>query len=97
MGCLLFSVGEEWLSRLMPIPSGIFGAVNLMKFNIVHLLLVLRMILLIWFSKVRKCLQSTASPLCYLILIQYFRLENIGFGEDVPDFSLAACFFRSFS
>ena len=29
---LLFSVGEEWFSRLMRIPSGIFGAVKLMKF-----------------------------------------------------------------
>ena len=31
-GFLLFSVGEEWFSRLMRIPSGIFGAVKLMKF-----------------------------------------------------------------
>ena len=32
MGFLLFSVGEEWFSRLTRIPSGIFGAVKLMKF-----------------------------------------------------------------
>ena len=32
MGFLLFSVGEEWFSRLARIPSGIFGAVKLMKF-----------------------------------------------------------------
>ena len=31
-GFLLFPVGEEWFSRYMRIPSGIFGAVNLMKF-----------------------------------------------------------------
>ena len=31
MGFLLFPVGEEWFSRLMRIPSGIFGAVKLMK------------------------------------------------------------------
>ena len=32
MGFLLFPVGEEWFSRLMRIPSGIFGAVKLIKF-----------------------------------------------------------------
>ena len=32
MGFLLFSVGEEWFSRLTRISSGIFGAVKLMKF-----------------------------------------------------------------
>ena len=29
---LLFPVGQEWFSRLMRIPSGILGAVKLMKF-----------------------------------------------------------------
>ena len=33
MGLLLFPVGEEWFSRLMRIPSGIFGTVKLMKFQ----------------------------------------------------------------
>ena len=32
MGFLLFPVMEEWFSRCMRIPSGIFGAVKLMKF-----------------------------------------------------------------
>ena len=41
-------------------PFGYFWRWN---FNVL-LPLVLRMILLIWFSKVRKCLRSTASPLC---------------------------------
>ena len=59
---LLFSVGEEWVSRLMRIPSGIFWRCKSDEI----LFLVLRMILLIWFSsKVRKCLRSTASPLCF--------------------------------
>ena len=33
MGFLLFPVGEEWFSTSMRIPSGIFGAVKLMKFQ----------------------------------------------------------------
>ena len=44
MGFLLFSVGEEWFSRMSFYPW-------------------FSMILFIWFSKVRKCLRSTTSPL----------------------------------
>ena len=35
-GFLLFPVGEEWFSRFLRIPSGNFGAVNLMKFQQCH-------------------------------------------------------------
>ena len=66
---LLFPVGEEWFSRFMRIPSGIFWRCKIDEILTVILHLVLRMILLIWFSSkvrnlLRKCLRSTASPLC---------------------------------
>ena len=73
MGFLLFPVGEELFSRFMGIPSGFFGAVKLMKFQQYVLLpLALRMTLLIWVSSkvrnfLRKCLRSTASPLCKIM------------------------------
>ena len=69
MNFLLFPVGEEWFSRFMRIPSGIFWRCKIDEILTVILHLVLRMILLIWFSSkvrnlLRNCLRSTASPLC---------------------------------
>ena len=68
MGFLLFPVGEEWFSRFMRIPLGIFWRCKIDEILTVILHLVLRMILIIWFSSkvrnlLRKCLRSTASPL----------------------------------
>ena len=68
---LLFPVGGEWnVFEIYAYPFGYFLALeNWWNFNNVLLHLVLRMILLIWFSSkvrnfLRKYLRSTASPLC---------------------------------
>ena len=59
-----FQLGKNGFRDLCVSLRVFFGAVKLMKLKVL-LPLVLRMILLIWFSsKVRKCLRSTASPLC---------------------------------
>ena len=69
-GFLLFSVGEEWFSRLMRIPSGIFWGC---KIDEILTLLSFYPWLSVWycslvfFWKVHnflKCLRSTASPPC---------------------------------
>ena len=56
----------------------------------------LRMILLIWFSKVRKCLRSTASPLC---LWKLGNLMAINFAVPLPlisELSTTQKFFSDF-
>ena len=77
---LLFPLGEQWFSRFMRIPSGIFWRCKIDEILTVILHLVLRMILLIWFSSkvrnlLRKCLRSTASPLCRFS-ISYIKFYN---------------------
>ena len=63
-----FQLGKNGFRDLCVSLRVFFGAVELMKNNVI-LHLVLCMILLIWFSSkvrnlLRKCLRSTASPLC---------------------------------
>ena len=88
MGFLMFPVGEEWFSRSMRIPSGIFWRCKFDEILTINffLRLVLRMMFLILFySKVRnflrKCLLSTASPVLTTSRerhksVPYLRLKN---------------------
>ena len=72
MGFLLFPVGEEWLPRFMPILSGIFWRCEIDELLTISFYTWFSiLILFIWFSSkvrnlLRKCLRSTASPLCII-------------------------------
>ena len=82
MGFLLFPVEEEWFSRYMRIHSGIFWRCKIDEILTVILHLVLRAIFIWFYSKVRnflrKCLRSTASPLCCNLLMILKRSVIVG-------------------